>query len=123
MFDGVEKTGYFTYPIITDPACTISSIINWKLESMEGASSTLSQYIVQWIKVTISGPNSSISVKALPGGESFAGTYPLTAKGYLPDGTTTEFSFDLDVGCDNPTITAPSSYETVKTATLGDPID
>ena len=90
---------------------------------MDGASSTLNQHVVQWIKVTISGPNSSISVKAIQGGENFAGTYPLTAKGYLPDGSTTEFSFDLDIGCDSPTITAPSSYDTVKTATLGDPVD
>ena len=61
-------------------------------------------------------------VVAYPDGSSYAGTYPYTAKGYLPDGSVTQFSFNLDIGCVSPTITSPT-YDSLKTATLGNTSD
>ena len=77
------------------------------------------QDAAQWIKISISSTQSKISVKAVSGGEAYAGTYAITAKGFLPDGSTTEFTFDIDIGCDDVTINIPTT-DSVKTATLGD---
>ena len=42
----------------------------------------------------------------------------MEAVGFLPDGTTTSFTFDLDIGCNNPTISAPT-HDSDKTTELG----
>ena len=87
--------------------------MNWTLHS-----TNLSSSVAKDIKVSISGPAENISVSALSGDSSHAGIYNFEAIGYLPDGTTTSFIFDLEIGCSNPTISAPS-HDASKTAELG----
>ena len=72
-FDGTSKTASFTDVVVQGDDCTFNSfdmVINWSL-----LPTSLYTTEAKYIKVSISGPNQSISVKAFAGGEDYAGTY------------------------------------------------
>ena len=104
-YDGVERIATFTPPAITSPTCDESgNFMNWWLDT----DSVLTDAQSEHLKLTIDGPNNQIRIMPESTGTS-GGTFTFTAYATLPDNTDLPFSFDLTVGCSNPTLTAPST--------------